>query len=829
MKPMTYSMDWKKKLSELLPHLIAAIILAAVFAGLFFLHIGERARETEKSLSIQLGMTRSRIESAFNAELGTAQRIAAIVARKPSVTSSELDTLTYAMLPPDTAITSVSAAPNAIVAWYYPRTKGQSLIGHDLLSNPERRRAVVDAIDKKTPIASGPSESLEGGFSVYARAAVFIPEKGSEKLWGVISTAVDFGKVLKKTGLKDDTGAVRFALSGPDAQNPSLKSVFWGRREILADNPVRVPVNLPGLVWELAAIPSAGWKKALPTDYLILLAGLIACAAIIIAGLFSREGNGSRTADDPDATILLESVSGEIRNALTPVAAFLGGIEPASSSANAPIVGHEAAAASADETVSGTAVISPVVASRHAFRMLRRLSSDLRETISLERFEAKPESIEFDIRSIVSELIDDFAGHVKAKKIGLQTSVEAIIPQSLFGDPARLRRILYNLVGESIAYTDKGEVALSVILEDMGNNGAVLRFIVRDTGSNLDPTNPGNIFEAFSSARGFPSRRFATTGLSMSLAGSLVHLLGGHLEYEPGSGQGLMVRFTLRFRLSKEEEPAPVPETSVTAESTESTAASPVAEPGPGAPPAEGEPRAAQPSLSAAQAIPAAEVPLRKKTLFGLGRRARAENFVAAKTGPGSSDSGLTRAANVPAGTAQGSSSSAGADKANPDATNFNPPDQGQTPARAPVIREETGASLQPAPGSECSDLPFKPRILLAEDGEVNREIIMRMLKSRAYTADIATDGRQALAACLRNEYDIVFMDCVMPVMDGYESSSRMRQLKGPGRPVIIGMTSSVMESERERCFASGMDDVISKPFTLDELVATIKKHSETD
>ncbi len=123
----------------------------------------------------------------------------------------------------------------------------------------------------------------------------------------------------------------------------------------------------------------------------------------------------------------------------------------------------------------------------------------------------------------------------------------------------------------------------------------------------------------------------------------------------------------------------------------------------------------------------------------------------------------------------------------------------------------------------------YSPRILLAEDGEVNRQIILRMLGSRGYRADTVTDGRQALAACLRDEYDLVFMDCIMPGMDGFESTSRIRQLKGPGRPVIIGMNASVLESERTRCFDSGMDDVIAKPFTMDELVRTIRRHAEPD
>lgn len=137
----------------------------------------------------------------------------------------------------------------------------------------------------------------------------------------------------------------------------------------------------------------------------------------------------------------------------------------------------------------------------------------------------------------------------------------------------------------------------------------------------------------------------------------------------------------------------------------------------------------------------------------------------------------------------------------------------------------QVAASARAAAGAQS----FQPRILLAEDGEANREIILRMLRSRSFNADVVTDGKKALEACMKGEYDIVFMDCGMPVMDGFESASRVRQLKGPGRPMIVGMTSSVRGSERERCFASGMNDVIAKPFTLDELVAMIRRHAQPD
>jgi CheY-like chemotaxis protein len=113
--------------------------------------------------------------------------------------------------------------------------------------------------------------------------------------------------------------------------------------------------------------------------------------------------------------------------------------------------------------------------------------------------------------------------------------------------------------------------------------------------------------------------------------------------------------------------------------------------------------------------------------------------------------------------------------------------------------------------------------ILLVDDGEVNREITVRMLASRGYACDSAPDGRKALDLCRGKRYDLVFMDCHMPGLDGYQSSTLIRELPGTGRPVIIGMSAKVHGGELELCHSSGMDGMIAKPFTLSELLVKVR------
>ena len=111
----------------------------------------------------------------------------------------------------------------------------------------------------------------------------------------------------------------------------------------------------------------------------------------------------------------------------------------------------------------------------------------------------------------------------------------------------------------------------------------------------------------------------------------------------------------------------------------------------------------------------------------------------------------------------------------------------------------------------------LKPKILLVEDNEMNRKIVISMLKSRDMTCDVALNGSEALKAVSEKDYDIVFMDCQMPVMDGYESTSKIRLLEGDKKhTTIIAMTANAMEGDSEKCIEAGMDDYISKPINFD-------------
>ena len=118
-------------------------------------------------------------------------------------------------------------------------------------------------------------------------------------------------------------------------------------------------------------------------------------------------------------------------------------------------------------------------------------------------------------------------------------------------------------------------------------------------------------------------------------------------------------------------------------------------------------------------------------------------------------------------------------------------------------------------------------RILLAEDNQINQRVGILMLKHVGYTADVASDGEEAVEAHRAHPYDVILMDCQMPVMDGFQATRRIRELKEP-QPVIIAVTAHALTGEREKCLSKGMDDYLSKPFTAAQLLATVGKAIDT-
>ncbi len=464
-------------------------------------------------------------------------------------------------------------------------------------------------------------------------------------------------------------------------------------------------------------------------------------------------------------------------------------------------------------------------------RALLEIINDILDFSKIEAGRIDIETVDFDLRRAVREVLGSFAEAAQAKGLELLCLIRHDVPNALLGDPGRLRQVLNNLVGNAVKFTEKGEVVLRVTPDPSAGDAAVVRFEVRDTGIGIDPELRSRLFQSFVQADGSASRRYGGTGLGLAISKRLVSLMGGTIDVESHPGRGSTFWFTVRFeRQAPEAAPLPVPPARLagrrvlvvddnatnrqilkqqlgywglrtTAVDTGPKALAALREAA-----AEGHP----------YDLAILDMKMPEMDGLALGRAIKEEPPLAAvrlilltsfgQRGHGAEASRIGIAAYL----------TKPVDEA--DLYDCLVEVLGEGPGkRAPhLVTRHTLRELRP---------PVAARVLVAEDNEVNQKVAARILEKLGYRVEVADDGREALEACARTRYDAVLMDGQMPGMDGYEVTRRIREREKDGeRLPIIAMTASAMKGDRERCLEAGMDDYVSKPVTPESLEAALRR-----
>jgi PAS domain S-box-containing protein len=323
------------------------------------------------------------------------------------------------------------------------------------------------------------------------------------------------------------------------------------------------------------------------------------------------------------------------------------------------------------------------------------LLNDILDLSKVEADKLELETLDFDLHAVASDVIVLLEGSARAKGVRLAAEIDEDVPLALRGDPARLRQVMFNLVGNALKFTSSGSVWLHVMNdeaapadgEDPGGIG--LRFEVTDTGIGISEDTRDQLFEAFSQADASTTRQYGGTGLGLAICKNLVELFGGQIGVRSELGVGSTFWFTAQF-----------------------TAGSP-----------------------------------------------------------------------------------------------------------AVLVKKPSPVDVVRAPTTEPG------LVLVVDDNATNRKIAVHMLETLGHRADVAASGVDAVEACARIPYDLVLMDCRMPLMDGYEATRTIRTVEGAARRTpIVAMTASAMFADRERCLAVGMDDYLSKPVRLAELADMVDR-----
>ncbi len=464
---------------------------------------------------------------------------------------------------------------------------------------------------------------------------------------------------------------------------------------------------------------------------------------------------------------------------------------------------------------------------RSSGEALLSLINDILDFSKIEAGRLDLESRPFDLRRCVEDALEPFAPQAAEKGLELVYTLDATAPAAVEGDANRLRQIVVNLVGNAVKFTDAGEVAVSVEARRVAGRRVELRFSVRDTGIGIPSTHLGRIFESFTQADSSTTRRYGGTGLGLAISKRLCELMGGRMWASSSPGEGSTFNFTLQADEAKAVElPSYLDESHpnlagkrllVIAEHPSLRAA------------LSQQAGALGLSVASVQSVGEALTLFEEEATYDLAILDEDATNAGLLTSQDEVGRQVLRLPPLVCVTALGGS-----------ATRRNSVAARYKCIRKPVKLRHLHAALlsaltgeqhdNPGAGAPCEidrrladRLPL--RILLAEDHAVNQKVVQHILSQMGYSADVASDGAEALEAVSRAPYDIVLMDVQMPVMDGLEATRRIRQnFPGAAAPRILATTASAMRGDREKCLAAGMDDYLTKPIRPTELQAALMR-----
>ncbi|HQU15581.1 MAG: hypothetical protein B7Z66_00855 [Chromatiales bacterium 21-64-14] len=453
---------------------------------------------------------------------------------------------------------------------------------------------------------------------------------------------------------------------------------------------------------------------------------------------------------------------------------------------------------------------------------LLALLNDILDFSKIEAHKLRLESIDFDVRPILEDAVELFSERAHAKGLQLAGIVSAPVPWTLRGDPTRLRQVLTNLIGNAVKFTEHGAVAVRAEFLSETETGVCLRFSVKDTGIGIPPEAQRSVFELFSQADTSTTRRYGGTGLGLAICKELVTRMGGEIGVESLPAQGSTFWFTVDLPVAERSGPLPhglagrkalvVAGDDLSREALchhlRTLSLDFDCEPS---------------GYDAVDRLrEAAEGPAPYHIVFVDGSVPGMENLDfpnAVRNDQTLAD--LPMLLMVPLGQ-RGDTAAVRA--AGIDGYVTKPLRYGQLVQRVTEVLEVQTGPVGSAHGlREPVERYAGARILVVEDNAVNQQVAVGMLKRLGCGADTVANGREALQALEARRYDLVLMDCQMPEMDGYEATAEIRRRgDAGGRVPIVAMTAYTLKGDRDRCFAVGMDDYLSKPLRLDSLRAVL-------
>jgi len=448
---------------------------------------------------------------------------------------------------------------------------------------------------------------------------------------------------------------------------------------------------------------------------------------------------------------------------------------------------------------------------------LLAIINDILDFSKVEAGKLDLEPIDFDIGTMIDEFGTSIAFRVDEKGLELICPANPVQHQWFSADPGRIRQIMTNLVGNAVKFTQAGEVAVYFTVQQQTDTHTKIRIDVTDTGIGLSPEQQGRLFQRFNQADNSTTRKFGGTGLGLAISKQLVEIMGGEIGVESTEGKGSTFWFTLELANAIEPPPRPTladlhGQNILVVDDNETNRSLlkhllinwqveryDLADSG------EAALLAMKAAVADGHPYSIAIVDMQMPIMNGvqLAAEIKKDKYLA--------DTQLMMLSS------NGQLGDAAKFKAAGFVTYLSKPiEQSALYKTLLQMTSDTQNDVALHKPAASRELPqFKARVLVVEDNITNQMVAKSMLKKFGIQADLAANGEEAVHALETLPYDLVFMDCQMPVLDGYEATRRIRdsQSKVLDRAVpVVAMTANAMQGDREKCTAAGMDDYITKP-----------------
>jgi two-component system sensor histidine kinase/response regulator len=462
---------------------------------------------------------------------------------------------------------------------------------------------------------------------------------------------------------------------------------------------------------------------------------------------------------------------------------------------------------------------------------LLAIINDILDFSKIEAGKLELENVEFDLRSCIEEVAELFAPRIQGKGLEFPVHVEPELPTKAVGDPVRFRQVITNLVSNAVKFTERGEIKISCSLVDIDKQFLTIRVDVSDTGIGITLDRQDLLFKSFTQADASTTRKYGGTGLGLSISRELAEAMGGLIAVHSRPGQGSIFSFGARLRRPQIEEDLHSlfgenhPECRVllcmSNESNQRGLRTQYSNWG-------CEVLAVNDPDNALELVRCGRDAVRPFHVLLLDIdtvNADLDTFVKILR----ADTSRIRIALILACGVRDRRAIMDL-KLDVDGYLTKPVKRDQLAriTRDVLNRKQKAGQTNPCMNPPLSiSNPAKPkgkRILVVEDNPVNQKLAIRMLQKGDHSVLVVENGQIALDVLNERTFDLILMDCQMPVMDGYEATSLIRRGKIAPNIPIVGLTAHALAGDREKCIEAGMNDYLTKPYKPADLLAKVEQ-----